>query len=63
MFGNGVLIRNQFPPGSERFIDGRNNREVVLELIEVLFGASYDAVERVNEFRVVLAEAQLIDHV
>lgn len=63
LFSNGVLIRRQFPPGGERLVDGRDDREVVLELIKVLIGASHHAVERVNEFRVVLTKTQLIDHV
>lgn len=63
LFSNGVLIRSQPPPGGERLVDGRHDREVVLELIKVSLGASHHAVERVNEFRVVLTKTQLIDHV
>lgn len=56
LLSNGVLIRDQLPSGSVRFVDGRYDREVVLELIKVSVGAGHNTVERVDEFRVVLAE-------
>lgn len=63
LFSNGVLIRNQLPSGRVRLVDGGYDGEVVLKLVKVPLGAGHDAVERVNEFRVVLTETQFINHV
>lgn len=63
LFSNGVLIRNQLPSSRVRLVDGGYDGEVVLKLVKVPVGAGHDTVEGVNEFWVVLAETQFIDHV
>lgn len=63
LFSNGVLIRNQLLSGRVRLIDGGYDGEVVLKFVKVPVGTGHDAVERVNELRVVLTKTQFIDHV